>query len=200
MSIGILAYGSLITDPGVEIELLIQKKIDNVTTPFRIEFARSSKTRGGAPTVVPVAEGGSTVSATILVLSEETSIENAKDLLWRRETRKEGSDQHYIKPIKHSPNKIIIEQISDFSGVETVLFTKLGANIDNLSAEKLADLAIKSARSNDVDMGKDGISYLIDTIDQGIITPLTEEYKKAILSSLGVENLKEALYVCRKNK
>jgi cation transport regulator ChaC len=200
MAIGILAYGSLIEDPGVEIEPLIQKRINNVTTPFKIEFARSSSTRGGAPTVVPVVEGGSTVSATILVLNEETTIEMAKDLLWRRETRKEGSDKHYIHPKTHSPNKMVVEQIADFSGLDTVLYTKLGKNIDNLCSERLATLAINSAKSNDVDIGKDGISYLIDTKKQEITTPLAEGYEKAILSSLSVESLNEALDVCREKK
>jgi len=200
MSVGILAYGSLIEDPGVEIKPLIQKRICNITTPFKIEFARSSSTRGGAPTVVPVVEGGSTVSATILVLNEAITIENAKDLLWRRETRKEGSDKHYVHPKIYSPNKMVVEQLVGFSGLETVLCTKLAANIDDLSAKKLAALAINSAKSSNVDMGKDGISYLIDIKKQGITTPLIDGYEKEILNSLNVGSLNEALDACREKK
>lgn len=200
MSVGILAYGSLIEDPGVEIEPLIQKRINNITTPFKIEFARSSSTRGGAPTVVPVVEGGSTVSATILVLNEAITIENAKDLLWRRETRNEGSDKHYVHPKTYSPNKMVVEQLVGFSGLKTVLYTKLAANIDDLCAKKLATLAISSAKSSDVDMGKDGISYLIGIKKQGITTPLIDGYEKEILNSLNVGNLNEALDACRERK
>src|SRR5262249_52648561 len=50
--IGILAYGSLINDPGVEIEPLIVERI-STRTPFPVEYARLSKSRGGGPTVVP---------------------------------------------------------------------------------------------------------------------------------------------------
>ncbi|MBT3021675.1 MAG: hypothetical protein KUF77_06035 [Candidatus Thiodiazotropha sp. (ex Lucina aurantia)] len=134
------------------------------------------------------------------MLNEKITIETAKDLLWRRETRKEGSDKHYIHPITQSPNKMVVEQIADFSELETVLYTKLGANIDNLCVERLATLAINSAKSNDVDMGKDGISYLMDITKQGITTPLAGGYEKAILGSLRVESLNEALDVCREMK
>jgi len=50
--IGILAYGSLIIDPGPEIGPLIVRRITTVT-PFVVEYARLSRTRGGAPTLVP---------------------------------------------------------------------------------------------------------------------------------------------------
>jgi len=53
-SIGILAYGSLIEEPGKEIEPLIRERRKGIKTPFSIEFARSSSTRDGAPTLVPV--------------------------------------------------------------------------------------------------------------------------------------------------
>jgi hypothetical protein len=66
-SIGILAYGSLIADPGSEIGPLIARRIQTVT-PFSVEYARlSGKTRGGAPTVVPHA-AGCPVKAEVLVL------------------------------------------------------------------------------------------------------------------------------------
>lgn len=200
MTIGILAYGSLIGEPGLEIEPLIQKRIHNVKTPFKIEFARSSRTRGHAPTVVPVDEGGSTVNATILVLNEATTTEKATDLLWRRETRNEGSSKHYSRPVTYSPDKMVVEQITNFSELDTVLYTKLGGNIDNLCIDELAKLAINSAKSNDVDMGKDGISYLIDIKKQGIITPLMDGYEKTILSLLNVGSLNQALDICRTMK
>ena len=51
-SVGILAYGSLIAEPGVEIGSLIVRRID-ILTPFSVEYARFSATRGGRPTAVP---------------------------------------------------------------------------------------------------------------------------------------------------
>jgi hypothetical protein len=52
-SLGILAFGSLIDNPGAEIEAALVGRKLNIRTPFGVEFARSSIKRGGAPTLVP---------------------------------------------------------------------------------------------------------------------------------------------------
>lgn len=191
--VGILAYGSLIEEPGKEIEPIIEKRISGIETPFFIEFARSSGKRGGAPTVVPVKSGGARVSATILVLKKDISVETAQDLLWRRETRNECTGRHYKKPTSPSPNNMVVEELTHFGGVETVLYTKLGANIEDLTPDNLADLAIKSVRGDAGKKGKDGISYLLSVKRQGIVTPLMPEYERAILRKTGTRNLEDAL-------
>lgn len=76
--VGILAYGSLIEEPGMEIEPLICERKERIETPFSIEFARSSSSRCGAPTVVLVESGGCRVHATILVLDSAVSLEKAQ--------------------------------------------------------------------------------------------------------------------------
>ncbi len=58
MKIGVLAYGSLIGDPGKELKPFIEDTVEDVTTPSRVEFARSSGTRDGGPTLIPVTTGG----------------------------------------------------------------------------------------------------------------------------------------------
>lgn len=191
--VGILAYGSLIEEPGKEIEPTIVKRISGIETPFCIEFARSSKKRDGAPTVVPVENGGARVSATILVLKEDIPFETAQDLLWRRETRNECTDKHYKKPTSPGPNNMVVEELTYFRGVETVLYTKLGANIADLTPDNLADLAIKSARGSAGKKNKDGISYLISVKRQGIVTPLMPAYEKAILRKTNTRSLEDAL-------
>src|ERR1017187_35095 len=77
-SIGILAYGSLMSDPGPELLRVLTKRIAT-TTPFPVEYARLSRTRGGAPTVVPC-KFGRTVSAEVLVPSEDGSLAEGKRL------------------------------------------------------------------------------------------------------------------------
>jgi hypothetical protein len=52
LPLGILAYGSLIHDPGPEIEPHIRLRIDT-ETDFPVEYARLSTKRGDAPTLVP---------------------------------------------------------------------------------------------------------------------------------------------------
>ncbi len=60
---GILAFGSLIDDPGQEILDVENCRID-CETPFNVEFARKSgKTRSYAPTLIPVEQGGKKVKA-----------------------------------------------------------------------------------------------------------------------------------------
>ena len=78
--LGILAFGSLIEDPGAEIEAVLVGRKPNVWTPFCVEFARGSIKRGGAPTLVPVERGGTPVLAQILLVN--VSEQEAKDRLW----------------------------------------------------------------------------------------------------------------------
>jgi hypothetical protein len=84
--VGILASGSLLSDPGDELNRVIERRIDDVLTPFEVEYARSSRTRASAPTLVPVKGGmGGQVRAQVLVLKPDANVATAKTLLYRRE-------------------------------------------------------------------------------------------------------------------
>src|SRR6266851_1940977 len=122
MAIGILAFGSLIRDPGKEIEACIETCI-NCTTPFSVEFARLSQKRGNAPTLVPVKEGGSRVNAKILVLNDKVTLEQAKTLLWKRETGKECGKYREPDKQKSNPKKMLARTIRCFESLDTVLYT-----------------------------------------------------------------------------
>lgn len=87
MAVGILAFGSIAEEPGTELAAAVARHIE-VQTPFAVEFARSSRTRDGAPTLVPVSEGGAHVSATLLILDDSATQEDARAILYRRETRR----------------------------------------------------------------------------------------------------------------
>ena len=191
--IGILAYGSLIEEPGEEIEPLIVSRIKNVTTPFSIEFARSSKTRGGAPTVIPVESGGSRVKAQIVELSDLVTIREAESLLWRRETGRVGQNIEYKRPEIVVLNTMLVEHIHNLHEIDTVLYTILGSNIEDVSPNKLADLAIASVKEAAGKNGREGISYLLSLDRCGIITKMSNEYERAILNKTGTYSLQEAL-------
>jgi hypothetical protein len=193
VNIGILAYGSLIDDPGSEIASATTKTTRNVVTPFPIEFARSSKTRGGAPTLVPVERGGAKVSAVIYCVG--TNEEFAANILYRREIHKVGSARTYVEPASDRSNVVRIDRRPNFAGYDLVLSTKIDGNIDPLTPEHLAKLAIASARSR-AD-GKDGISYLMAAKKNGIVTALSNSYEKEILAQLGAHDLTEALELMR---
>jgi hypothetical protein len=187
---GILAYGSLIGDPGAEIEPRIRMRI-KTTTPFPVEFGRYSRvTRGGAPTLVKHDKGGP-VAAEILVLDDAVSFDEARDMLSRRERRRVGSGETYIEGT--SPNSVLVREISDDPCVSSVLYTDFldVGKIPQSSAAELAAHAIESVKK--LEPGMDGITYLINAIAAGIETPLTPAYKEEILKQTGTHSLEEAL-------
>jgi cation transport regulator ChaC len=92
--IGVLSYGSLITNPGFELQAVTVGRIDNVLTPFHVEYARPSGGRGGAPTLVPVEDGGARVRAVILTVS--ASAADAADIVYRREINQVGSGKAIV--------------------------------------------------------------------------------------------------------
>ncbi|MGH9427554.1 MAG: hypothetical protein ACRD2L_14780 [Terriglobia bacterium] len=189
--VGILAYGSLIDDPGEEIDAAKTETIkDGVTTPFRVEFARTSKERAGAPTLVPVNRDGAQVRAEILILNVPE--EEAANRLYRREINMVGMREVVYHHRKNSgPNNVVVERIENCHGVSVVLYTKIGANIVNPTPQKLAALAVESARR--LDNGRDGITYLINAQRNGIATPLSAEYEEEIKRLTGSRSLAEAL-------
>jgi len=187
-TVGILAYGSLIADPGWEIEEVRAETIKGIATPFHIEYARSSTGRGGAPTFVPY-KGGGEVFAQIFIV--DTSVENAADRLYRREIDAVGSDRNYKHSENPGQNTIIVDRLEGQFGLDVVLYTRIAATIDEPNAVKLAQLAVKSVA--EADPGRDGITYLMKAMEAGINTPLTEAYADEIKRITGSSDLSDAL-------
>lgn len=189
--IGILAYGSLIDNPGKEIKPIIIDRI-NCKTPFKVEFARTSNSRSGAPTLIPY-ETGNEVKAVILVLENSTDLAHAKSILWRRE-RHNFDDKKYVEVITPTNNQVVVKYIRDFENVETVIYTSIGKNIDGkITAEKLSQLAIESILSKAGENKKDGIRYLYESKNNSIVTKLSQEYEQAILDKTETKTLEEAI-------
>jgi len=188
--LGILAYGSLIDDSGKEISMIEATRIE-CETPFNVEFARISSTRGNAPTLIPVEQGGRKVRAIIIILREETDIEDAKSILWRRETRNIGTYTHSDSP---NLNKVIVKTIENFMNVQTVLYTSIGCNINEpLTSELLAKFAISSILTKAGQEKKDGLRYLLSINQNGIVTELSEKYERKILEITDTATLEQAI-------
>jgi hypothetical protein len=196
--IGILAYGSLLNEPGDELQKVIERNIESVQTPFAVEYARSSSHRGGAPTLVPVQpELAGPVTGQIMLLRGGIDFQTACDYLYRRERGRVGDlSLRYNDRKQHAkPNGVWITRHDGLGGVSIVLATKLDANISEVldvrlpagaKAEKLADLAIQSLQNPEVvGDGRDGIQYLIDNLEYGIRTRLTDAYCEALLRRAG---------------
>lgn len=189
-ALGILAFGSLISDPGPELGPNIAMRIAT-PTPFPVEYGRySGETRGGAPTLVPH-PAGAPVRGEILVLNDTVTAAAATDMLWRRERRKSGSGETYVEGA--FANSVLVRQTGDSPCVSNVLFTDFHTTgkIDKPNAQELATRAIESVRT--AEDGKDGISYLMNNLAAGIETPLTPSYKAEILRQTKTESLADAL-------
>ncbi len=183
MTVGILAFGSIAEEPGTELAAAVVRRI-GVQTPFAVEFARSSRTRDGAPTLVPVSEGGAHVSATVLILDDSVTQADARAILYRRETR---------RPHKDAGSRVgWIAQLTDFGGTSTCLYTALPVNIHPLTAGKLAELALRSAAAPAGVERRDGISYLQQQKRRGLMTPLMPAYERAVLTITGAGDLADA--------
>lgn len=190
--LGVLAYGSLIDDPGSELAAVTIRVVPDVETPFPVEFARSSRTRGGAPTLVPVSEGRRVRGAIIVI---DATAEHGADMLWRRETRTNDASRRYVAPSQGKAGRVRVERVERLHGVDLVLYTGIDANIAPLSAARLAELAVGSvARARP---GQDGISYLIAATRNGIVTAISDAYADEILAHTRSTSLEEALAAAR---
>lgn len=187
--VGILAFGSLITDPGTELSPKITMRI-KTATPFGVEYGRYSQTRGGAPTLVPH-QAGAPVDGEILVLDDAVSLDEARNMLWRRERRKEGTGETYVAGT--SPNSVLVREWTDSPCVECVLYTDFNpeGKVATPQAAELATKAIQSVKAAKPDM--DGITYLMNNLASGIKTKLTPDYEAEILKQTKANSLEEAL-------
>jgi hypothetical protein len=184
MSVGILAFGSMAEEPGPELAATATRRIA-VQTPFFVEFARSSRTRDGAPTLVPVRAGGAHIPATILVLDDSVTVADARAILYRRETG-------HLNDISAVSQAAWIAALADFAGISTCLYTALQPNIRPLTAQKLAELAVCSAAAAAGAERRDGISYLQQQKRRGLMTPLMPGYEQAVLARTDAEDLDSA--------
>lgn len=190
--LGILAYGSLVDDPGAEIAAATcGVRSLGIVTPFAVEFARASRSRAGAPTLVPVTSGGRPVPARILLLREDVHEVEAANMLWRRETGRTGAAP--MPGPTRGPDDVIIDRLTDFHGVSCVLYTWIAPNIAPLAPRRLAELALRSTRNASVARkGRDGIGYLMAALQNGARTRLSGAYASEILRLTGTSTLADA--------
>ena len=135
--------------------------------------------------------GGAPVDAMILVLKHGTNLEQAMNMLWRRETGNIGTGKKY--PAAHTSRAVRVRRLRNFAGVADVLFTDFyqRGKIRRPNPTMLAGRAIASVK--EAERGRDGISYLIGVIQVGVLTPLTNDYRNEILRLTQSNSLSSAL-------
>jgi len=194
--IGILAFGSLIDNPGDEIAKATIAH-QNCVTPFKVEFARISTKRSYTPTLLPVDDSaiGRSVNAKILILREDITIKQATDMLWRREVNKMGSENGYIEKPNPTSEQLQIRNSDKFPEFEHVIYAyfSLQEKYLNLTSIQLAKYAYDSILLEAGEQKRDGIRYLLSAKKSGTITQLSEEYEFALLKLTGTKTLEEAI-------
>jgi cation transport regulator ChaC len=192
MTVGVIAYGSLIGDPGAELEELVVERRSGLRTPFRAEYARASRGRDNAPTLVPVCVGGGHVECVLIVLRPGISVETARDVVYRREVGRVGDKTVAYKADTSKREQVWVDAIPEWGGVNVALYTRIRASIEGHTAQQLAELAVQSAKAAARERRHDGISYLIAAKAAGVITPLTSMYETEILKLTGRDSLAAA--------
>ncbi len=194
--VGILAFSSLLFDPGHEIQAAIAESV-SVRTPFNVEYARASAARQNAPTLVVVSDSmGAPVQGVIYLLKAEITPKHARDMLYRRERNAVGAIEVWYdeERLRMQRDSVLIAETRQFEGMPPVLFARVPPNIDIVQddhswpdekAETLADLAIRSLTKATYAQRRDGIAYLADAIKAGIRTPLTDGYARAVVRHAG---------------
>lgn len=194
--IGILAYGSLITNPGDEIAELEIDRIECLT-PFKVEYARISVSRNNAPTLIPIDDAvkGKRVKAKLIVLNNKVTLQEATSILWRRECNKTDRSKTYKCSSKPTSKHVLIHELDNFQGIEKVIYTSfiIQEEYKNLNPEELANFAIESIMSEAGNREMDGIRYLLSAKKSGIRTELSDDYEKLILKKTETTCLIEAI-------
>ena len=170
--LAILAYGSLLHDPGALGPLIT--KIVPCRTPFPVEYGRASQRWGGGPVLVPHPMGGP-VNGGLLLLAGHLELGQATDLLAEREGLLSARG---------------VVQV-DLPGDRLVLAASLPRNLPapDMTPRALARRAIASVHG---DGRRNGVRYLAAALRSGIVTPLSEAYRDAVLEASGATSLDDA--------
>ena len=119
-------------------------------------------------------------------------------LLQRRKLDRASDDDMWFAA---DAEEMAVRELPGFAGLPVVLYAAGAPNLPEVipddipvaeKAETLARLAIASLTPDTAAAGHDGIGYLADAIAQGIVTPLTEPYRQAILRLTGAADLAAA--------
>jgi hypothetical protein len=160
--IAIMAYGSLISEPGPRIRPLVVDRIAR-RTPFPVEFGRASRRWGDGPVLVPHPDGGP-VEGALLVLHRSVGLGAAVELLRVREGMPDPSGVVQVEA----------------AGPLLIIAANLPRNLPapDMRPEALARRAALSVATGP----RNGVAYLRGVTSSGIVTPRTPAYVEAVLA------------------
>ncbi|RYZ91415.1 MAG: hypothetical protein EOP04_00570 [Proteobacteria bacterium] len=191
--LGILSFESLIAGLWDELGPYIVDEIP-CETPFNVEYKRLSEFRSNAPILVPSGEYGRPVKAVLFVLSDHIDQQQAESILYRRALHTSDSSTVYKKADETDKKSILIEKLVGFHDVSVVLYTSMPANMGALDGPNyLSYFAINSIIDVAGESKMDGLRYLENNINSGVITVNTPQYVDAVLKETDTKTLSEAI-------
>ena len=169
--LAILAYGSLLHDPGSLGPLVVG--VVPCRTPFPVEYGRASRRWGGGPVLVPHPRGGP-VDGALLLLADHLELGQAVDMLAEREGLQ-------------GPRGVVQVEVP---GGRLVLAASLPRNLPapDMTPAALARRAVASVSGG----RRNGVAYLAAALGSGVVTPLSQAYRDAVLAAAGASSLEEA--------
>jgi hypothetical protein len=170
--LAILAYGSLLDEPGAELAALITGR-EPCTTPFPVEYGRASERWNGGPVLVPHPAGGP-VEGALLLLAPGVELGWAVEALRAREG---------------IPDARGVVQVA-IEGPRTVLVASLPRNLPmpDMDPGRLAERAARSVAGGE----RNGVAYLRRAMASGVRTPRTAAYAQAVMALAGAASLEVA--------
>ncbi len=98
-------------------------------------------------------------------------------MLWRRETRQEGSGRVYWD--RAAANAVLVRDARECGGIEHVLYTDFNSAGKIVTPDPLELPQAAIASVSKAETGMDGISYLMDLISVGVDTLLSRQDRDA---------------------
>jgi hypothetical protein len=178
--LAVLAYGSLLAHPGDWLGRNMQQLI-RCETPFGVEYVGcAAKGRGGAPTLVR-SDAHRKVLGGLIVLphtdTEEGLAEVKEHVVERERASKASSIKHDLSMLGYR-----------------VVYSDFKPQFDAPTPQALAEAAIRSV-AKCYEAGwtfMNGIRYLRENLEWGVITDLSIQYRDAILTVTNTTGLDEA--------
>lgn len=195
--LAILVYEPSLYEPDSELAAWLFEQNTGPATPFAVEYAYSNPHCAGAPTLAPVPEGfGAPVATQLWTFWPATVYDHAVGALhqWiiNRTGDKTSGNHHQHEP--KAPAGLVVGQLRDWAGIRELFYLYREPNLDfvlqtdlapTLKAKRLAQLAVDSLTATTYPTDTDGIHYLAQALHNGIHTPLTPLYQRAILHLAG---------------
>lgn len=211
--LGAVVCGTLLTQPNHNFTALLWTATPDRHVPLTVEYAYANPAAAGAPILIPV-NVPYWPQATLPVYPiqpaafEDELIAALQQQAWLESeppSKVMPTDQPAQKRVSAYPQRLInvadLENILYYQHEPTLDFVLDTTQSTATRGAQLAQLAITSVTAETYQAGTDGIRYLATAIQQGIITPLTPDYTRAILRFAGdAPDLDIALVTIAKQK